>query len=239
MTLTGAHGVAEARVHEDIRRAHDAADYVLCDGTPPWIAGVLLGHRRAVDRIPGRDAMREIAAAGASVGIYQAFIGGPPGLGERTRAGLERVLGRPIAGCTWSPPFVDMVDDAFADAVASHVANMIPAPAIVWIGLSTPKQELLAMRLRERLPHGYFFAAVGAAFDMYAGTRPPPPPLVSRAGLEWLYRIIQEPRRLSGRYVRALPAVIGGLTGALRTRLADKPGSVRKRATRQPDDAAP
>src|SRR5690606_15508633 len=108
----------EAEASLDVRRAHEAADYVLCDGTPPWIGGVLLGHRLAVDRIPGRDAMRELASAGADAGVHQAFIGGPPGLAEQTKAGLERALGQPVQGSTWSPPFVPLVDDAYADVVA-------------------------------------------------------------------------------------------------------------------------
>jgi N-acetylglucosaminyldiphosphoundecaprenol N-acetyl-beta-D-mannosaminyltransferase len=218
MTLTGAHGVAESRAHADVQRAHDDADYVLCDGTPPWLGGVLRGHRRAVDRIPGRDAMREIAASAASAGVRQAFIGGPPGLAERTQAGLERAIGMPIIGTAWSPPFVDRVDDAYADAVADRLA-LVRAPAIVWIGLSTPKQELLALHLKHRLPEGYFFIAVGAAFDMYAGTRRATPTIISRVGMEWLYRSIQEPRRLPARYARALPTVVGALGGAARDRL--------------------
>lgn len=213
MTLTGAHGVAESRVDEDVQRAHDDADYVLCDGTPPWLGGMMRGHRRDVDRIPGRDAMREIAAAAAAAGIHQFFVGGPPGLAEFTKAGLESAVGVRIEGTVWSPPFVERVDAAYADTVAEQVRR-VPAPAVVWIGLSTPKQELLAQQLKQRLPRGYFFAAVGAAFDMYAGTRPPPPPIVSRVGLEWLYRSVQEPRRLPLRYARSLPAVIGGLAGA-------------------------
>ena len=63
MTLTGAHGVAESRTDPLVRAAHEDADYVLCDGTPPFLGAVLNGHRTAVDRIPGRDAMRDIAAA--------------------------------------------------------------------------------------------------------------------------------------------------------------------------------
>ncbi|MBR9991378.1 MAG: WecB/TagA/CpsF family glycosyltransferase [Gemmatimonadetes bacterium] len=206
MTLTGAHGLTESRVNPEIQAAHEDADIVLCDGTPPWLGAVIHGHARQVDRIPGRDAMREIASAAADIGLKQAFIGGPPGLAERTVAGLELAIGRPIDALPWSPPFVERVDDAYADIVAAKLGG-IEAPVVVWIGLSTPKQEMLAERLRKRLPHGFFFVAVGAAFDMYAGTRPPPPPIVSRLGVEWLYRSFQEPRRLPARYARALPVV--------------------------------
>lgn len=218
MTLTGAHGVAESRRSPAIRAAHEDADYVLCDGTPPWLGAVIQGHGDRVDRIPGRDAMREIARAAAAHELRQAFIGGPPGLAERTIRGLEAAIGAPIDGTAWSPPFAESIDDAYAEGVAAQLGAM-RKPAIVWIGLSTPKQELLAERLRRRLPDGFFFVAVGAAFDMYAGTRPPPPPIVSRLGLEWLYRSIQEPRRLPARYARAFPAVAASLAGSAWARM--------------------
>jgi N-acetylglucosaminyldiphosphoundecaprenol N-acetyl-beta-D-mannosaminyltransferase len=218
MTLTGAHGVAECRRDPVVQRAHDDADFVLCDGTPPWLGAVARGHGSLVDRIPGRDAMRDIAAAAAALGLKQALIGGPPGLADLTVAGLEAAIGAQIDAFTWSPPFAASIDDAFADAIAGRLREL-HTPAIVWIGLSTPKQEILVQRLRERLPAGFFFIAVGAAFDMYAGTRPPPPPAVSRLGLEWLYRSLQEPRRLPARYARAAPVVAGALARSAWARL--------------------
>ncbi|MGH7448143.1 MAG: WecB/TagA/CpsF family glycosyltransferase [Longimicrobiales bacterium] len=201
-----------------MQRAHDDADFVLCDGTPPYIAGVLRGHRSVVDRIPGLVAMFEISAAASGLGLQQAFIGGPPGLAERTRAGLEAATGRTIDALMWSPPFVRDIDQAYAEAVAEQVRRVRP-PAVVWIGLSTPKQEILVSRLKRCLPEGYFFIAVGAAFDIYAGTIVRPPAIVSKLGMAWLHRCLQEPRRLPARYARALPVVIGALAHASWARL--------------------
>lgn len=221
MTLTGAHGLTESRGNAEVRAAHDDADYVLCDGTPPWLCAFITGRGNDVDRIPGRDAMREIASAAAHLGLQQAFIGGPPGLGDRTIRGLQAAVADPIDAVAWSPPFADTIDDGYAQEVASRL-RAVRTPAIVWIGLSTPKQEILAQRLKRLLPDGFFLVAVGAAFDMYAGTRPPPPPIVSRVGLEWLYRSFQEPRRLPGRYARALPVVAAALLTAAGARLRSR-----------------
>lgn len=218
MTLTGAHGVTESLNDPAVRRAHEDADFVLCDGTPPFLGALLHGHGARVDRIPGRDAMREIAAAAASLSVRQAFIGGPPGVAERAWRGLESAIGAPIDGFAWSPPFVDRVNDAFADEVAARL-RALSTPAVVWLGLSTPKQELLAQALKQRLPDGFFLVAVGAAFDMYAGTSTPAPAFISRLGLEWLYRSLQEPRRLPARYARALPVVLAALAAAAWTRV--------------------
>jgi N-acetylglucosaminyldiphosphoundecaprenol N-acetyl-beta-D-mannosaminyltransferase len=214
MTLTGAHGVTESRVLPSVQAAHEDADFVLCDGTPPYVAAVLSGHGAAVDRIPGLVAMLEVSAEASILGLQQAFVGGPPGVAVKAREGLEAAIGRSIeAPLTWSPPFVREIDQAFTDSVAEHL-RLLRSPAVVWIGLSTPKQELLVARLKRHLPHGFFFIAVGAAFDIYAGTLVRPPELVSRLGLAWLHRCFQEPRRLPARYARALPVVLHGLLQA-------------------------
>lgn len=221
ITLTGAHGVTESLHDPEVQRAHDDADFVLCDGTPPFIGAVLRGHRTEIDRILGIEAMLSISSAAIALGLQQAFVGGPPGLAERTIAGLERVVGVPIHGVAWSPPFVPSVDDAFADAVADRL-RVLRRPAVVWIGLSTPKQEILAARLKQRLPGGFLLVAVGAAFDVYAGTLKPPPRIVSQLGMSWLYRVVLEPRRLAGRYMRAFPVVAEALVSAIQDRISGR-----------------
>lgn len=211
--LSGAHGLSESRRFPRIQQAHDEADLVLCDGVPAFVAGVLQGHRRSVSRITGLAAMVEIGSAAAALDLLQVFAGGPPGLAEGAHAGLEAAIGRRIRAFTWSPPFAHDIDDAYADEVADRLRT-VDTPAVVWIGLGTPKQELLAAHLRRRLPSGFLFATVGAAFDMYAGNLPIPPAIMSNTGTAWLYRLWQEPRRLAGRYARAFPVVVAGLAGA-------------------------
>lgn len=213
MTLTGAHGVTESRENPVVQQAHDDADFVLCDGTPPHLAAVLSGHGRSVDRIPGFVAMFELSAEASALGIQQAFVGGPPGVAQKALNGLEEATGCTIRGWTWSPPFVTEVDQPFTDVVAERLRTL-PRPVVVWIGLSTPKQEVLVAGLKQSLPEGYFFAAVGAAFDVYAGTIVRPPDWVSSLGLAWLHRCMHEPRRLAPRYARALPVVVRGLVRA-------------------------
>jgi N-acetylglucosaminyldiphosphoundecaprenol N-acetyl-beta-D-mannosaminyltransferase len=218
MTLTGAHGVTECRRQSSVQAAHDDADLVLCDGTPPYLAAVLRGHGAAVDRIPGLVAMLELCREATALDLQQAFIGGPPGLAEKTRDGIAEAVGQPIDALTWSPPFRPVIDDAYVQLVADRLRDQ-PTPCLVWIGLSTPKQEILIAGLKRRLPSGFLFAAVGAAFDIYAGTLITPPPVFSRLGLAWLHRCFQEPRRLPARYARAFPVVIAALTRAGLSRL--------------------
>lgn len=221
ITLTGAHGVYESRRDVAVSDAHASADLVLCDGTPPYIAAVIAGLRHSVDRIPGRVATAIIARTAAEEGTHQFFLGGPEGLAEKTKSGLEKSIGQEIQGDVWSPPFSTEVTPEFVDAILDRVAH-IRKPAILWIGLSTPKQEILAARIKARFGNGLCIVCVGAAFDMYAGTKSSAPAHVSNLGLEWLYRSMQEPRRLPARYLRALPTVVSGLTTALTQRLTGR-----------------
>ena len=218
VTLTGAHGVHESKRNQAVRRAHAEADIVLCDGTPPFIAAILSGYRRKVDRIPGREATRIIADVAARRGTFQFFLGGPPGLAAKAKQGLEDSLGMSITGECWSPPFSAVVDEEFVREVTDRLQGM-PRPAVLWIGLSTPKQELVAREIKRRFPSGFLIACVGAAFDMYAGTRKPAPIIVSRVGLEWLYRSFQEPKRLPARYARTVPTVVSALALAALSRI--------------------
>jgi N-acetylglucosaminyldiphosphoundecaprenol N-acetyl-beta-D-mannosaminyltransferase len=109
-----------------------------------------------------------------------------------------------VAG-THSPPYrpVDAVEDrAVLDAINAA------APDIVWVGLGTPKQDYWVSRHRERLSAAALIA-VGAAFDFHAGVRRQAPRWMQRSGLEWLFRLIQEPRRLAFRYLVYNPLFIG------------------------------
>lgn len=115
---------------------------------------------------------------------------------------------------SFSPPFRTMTDAeerAALDAIRDSSADA------VWVGLGMPKQELWMHRMRDELP-GVALLGVGAAFDFLAGTKKQAPSWMQKAGLEWLFRLIQEPRRLWRRYVWNNPAyavllalqVIGG-----------------------------
>ena len=83
----------------------------------------------------------------------------------------------------------------------------VASPHIVWVGLSTPKQERWMADHIRRI-EGAVLIGVGAAFDIHAGLLPQAPTWMQRSGLEWLYRLSREPRRLWGRYLRNNPAFL-------------------------------
>ncbi len=198
--VTGVHGVMECREDAALRRIHDEAGLVTPDGMPlVWMAR-RLGFDR-VRRVYGPDLMREISRLSPQHGYRHFYFGGGPGLAERLRDTLCTTCpGLEVVG-TLSPPFgpVTAAEDA-AMVAAINAAR----PDIVWVGLSTPKQERWMSAHRASL-EAPVLIGVGAAFDFLAGTKRQAPLWMQRNGLEWLFRLASEPRRLGRRYGRIVP----------------------------------
>ena len=156
-----------------------------------------------VDPLPtlkGADLMIHLARAAASAGKRIGFFGGT----EETIAKLVDRLPRHVPGCevgyACAPPFGSLSDLAAAEYAKEINRSNIQ---ILFVGLGCPKQEWWMYRNRQLVEP--FMVGVGAAFDFVAGTKRPSPPWVHRNGLEWLYRFLQEPRRLWRRYVIDAP----------------------------------
>jgi N-acetylglucosaminyldiphosphoundecaprenol N-acetyl-beta-D-mannosaminyltransferase len=107
----------------------------------------------------------------------------------------------------YAPPFRPLTD-AEDEAVALQIERS--GADVVWVGIGVPKQEKWMARMRDRLD-APVLVGVGAAFDFHAGIIPQAPPLLQRCGLEWLYRLRQEPRRLWRRYLRYNPQFVLGI----------------------------
>lgn len=173
---------------------------VVPDGMPLVFMARHLGFPETA-RVYGPDLMRRLSEISATKGYRQFYYGGPPGLAERlSRALCKRYPGLQVVG-TLSPPFNRMSD---ADD-ARHVDIINSAkPDIVWVGLSTPKQELWMNEHRARLTAPALIG-IGAAFDFIAGAKRQAPAWMQSKGLEWSYRLMSEPRRLWKRYARVVP----------------------------------
>jgi N-acetylglucosaminyldiphosphoundecaprenol N-acetyl-beta-D-mannosaminyltransferase len=205
---TTVHGVMEARRDPSFRAILNEASLVTADGMPlVWVARTR-GGRRA-ERVYGPDLMLRLCAASAGRAIRHYFYGGVAGVAERLAANLEqRFSGLRVAGW-WSPSFHPLAEDELRDA--AHRINSSGAD-IVWVGLGTPKQERWMAAMRSRLT-AKVMLSVGAAFDFHAGRVRQAPRLLQRAGLEWAFRLSQEPRRLWRRYALNNPlfVVLAGL----------------------------
>jgi N-acetylglucosaminyldiphosphoundecaprenol N-acetyl-beta-D-mannosaminyltransferase len=205
--VSGVHGVIESLADDDLRSIHNDAGLVTPDGMPLVWVGRLLGIR-GIERVYGPDLMLNVCRHGLAHGYRHYFYGGGPGVAEQLARGLQsRFKGLCVAG-TYSPPFGSIpraLDDRIVDAINDAGAD------IVWIGLSTPKQERWMASHRTRLT-APVLAGVGAAFDFNAGLKKQAPPWMQRRGLEWLFRLITEPRRLWRRYLRVNPLFLYHIT---------------------------
>ncbi len=194
--VSGVHGVMESLRDPALRAIHNAAGLVTPDGMPLVWLSRLAGHTRAA-RVYGPDLMLAACAHGVARGWRHYFYGGGDGvpelLAERLRA---RVPGLEVVG-TYSPPFRALSTDE-DDAVVTRI-NATGAD-VVWVGLSTPKQERWMAAHRERLA-APVLVGVGAAFDFHAGLKRQAPRWMQRSGLEWAFRLASEPRRLGRRYL--------------------------------------
>jgi len=194
--VTGVHGVMESQRDENLRRIHNRAGLVTPDGMPLVWLSRLQGFRH-VERVYGPDLMLALCERSAAKGYRHFFYGGAEGVPEQLASVLQkRFPGLQVAG-TFSPPFRPLTPEE-----DDQIIQMIneAAPDIVWVGLSTPKQERWMAEHVGRLTAPVLIG-VGAAFDFLTGRKPQAPRWMQRAGLEWLFRLLTEPRRLWRRYL--------------------------------------
>lgn len=198
--VSGVHGLMESRKDEKLRDIHNAAGMVTPDGMPLVWMSRILGSRRT-ERVYGPDLMRRMTAVSAERGYRQFYYGGGPGLAEKLRDTLTahhpglRVVG------TICPPFRALTPEE-DDAIVAEINAA--RPDIVWVGLSTPKQEYWMSSHLGRI-EAPVMVGVGAAFDFLAGTKVQAPRFMQRNGLEWLFRMTTEPKRLGKRYAYIVP----------------------------------
>jgi N-acetylglucosaminyldiphosphoundecaprenol N-acetyl-beta-D-mannosaminyltransferase len=191
------------RERPDVHRAVSAADMVTADGMPIVWLQRRLGAPPA-ERVYGPDVLLALCAATANTNVSHYFWGGLPGVPEALVAGLTaRFPGLKVAGM-YSPPVGEVgtqPDPAVVDRLNGAGAS------IIWVGLGSPKQDLWMELYRPAL-NAPLLIGVGAAFDMLAGIKRQAPRWMQRSGLEWLYRLLQEPGRLGKRYLVYNPRFI-------------------------------
>jgi N-acetylglucosaminyldiphosphoundecaprenol N-acetyl-beta-D-mannosaminyltransferase len=194
--VTGVHGVMESQRDENLREIHNTAGLVTPDGMPlVWLSR--LQGRRHVERVYGPDLMLALCELSVSKGYRHFLYGGTEDALQRLTSNLQqRCPGIQIVG-KYSPPFRPMTEEE-----DEQVVQMINEadPDIVWVGLSTPKQERWMAAHVNRLTAPVLLG-VGAAFDFHSGLKKQAPRWMQRNGLEWLFRLATEPRRLGRRYL--------------------------------------
>jgi len=194
--VTGVHGVMEAQRDSEFRDILDRALLVTPDGMPTVWVGRMQGNS-GMSRVFGPDLMLEVCRRSAETGIRHFLYGGNPGIADELAECLRRRFpGITIAG-TFTPPFRALEP---SEQLALERQMEAALPDIVWVGLSTPKQERFMAENFRRLP-GKIMVGVGAAFDIHTGHVKDAPQWIKGAGLQWAHRLCQDPRRLWKRYL--------------------------------------
>jgi len=196
IAVTGMHGIMEAQHDPNFKETLNAADLVVPDGMPlVWI-----GRHRGFPlrrRVYGPELMETLCSQTAAQGYRHFFYGGAPDVAKSlAKRFASRFPGFQIAG-TYCPPFRELAESEdleIVDLIRSSAAD------VLWVGLSTPKQERWMRAHRDKL-NVPLLIGVGAAFDFLTGSVSQAPRWMRENGLEWLYRLCSEPRRLWHRYI--------------------------------------
>ena len=192
------------------------SDLVVPDGMPLILASRIQGTPLP-ERVAGSDLIGSLCAAAADAGRSVFLLGGLPGSAEgaakvlQTRSPALKVTG------TYCPPMG--FEDSPTEMAAMIEALTIAKPDIVWVALGSPKQELLINRIRDVLPASWWLG-VGISFSFLCGDVQRAPRWAQVLCLEWLHRVIQEPKKLLKRYfVHGIPFAMGLMASAFYQRM--------------------
>ena len=211
VAVTGVHGVSEAQNDPVLRDILNRALLCTPDGMPMVWMGKLQGQS-SIKRVYGPDLMLNLCEHSCAENFSHFLYGGVPGTADALADNLrKRFPGLRIAG-TFSPPFrqLNVIE-------VSELQRRVreARPDFLWVGLSTPKQERFMAQYMSILPEAKIFIGVGAAFDLLTGRVRQAPRWMQRFGLEWLFRLAQEPRRLARRYLINNPLFVARATAQL------------------------
>lgn len=202
IAVTGMHGIAESRKDKELRTALGSADLVVPDGMPlVWLGR---WYRYPLERrVYGPELMETFCRQTGST-YRHFFYGGAEGIADTLAASLRRRYGIVVAG-TYTPPFRPLTAEEHR---TFELLLEESAPHVLWVGLSTPKQEKWMYHNcgKVQVP---VMLGVGAAFDFNSGRSRQAPAWMRENGLEWLFRLLNEPQRLWRRYLVTIPKAAG------------------------------
>jgi N-acetylglucosaminyldiphosphoundecaprenol N-acetyl-beta-D-mannosaminyltransferase len=201
--VASVNNVMHARDDESYAAMMNGADLVTPDGMPLVWGLRMLGIPHAT-RTYGPSLTPLVCERAAREGIPVAFYGGTPEVLERLHAELLTMFPNLNIVYSWPPPFRALTPEEEQQVIDDLTAS---GARIVFVGLGTPKQEQWMVRHQDKLQA--VMLGVGAAFDFIAGHKRQAPSWMQEGGLEWLFRLVTEPKRLWKRYLYSNPRFIG------------------------------
>jgi N-acetylglucosaminyldiphosphoundecaprenol N-acetyl-beta-D-mannosaminyltransferase len=216
--MAGVHGIMETRRDPVLATIFAKSRFTLPDGMPTVWVGRWQGHRQ-MQRVAGPDLMLEVFRRAEFAGYTHFFYGGEPGVADQLRERFMRQFPWTQIVGTYTPPFRDLNTEEERRLI-EKVRKL--KPDIIWVGISTPKQERFMSRYLPVLNTTLMFG-VGAAYDFHTGRIKDAPQWVKTIGMQWFHRLLQDPRRLWKRYLRNNSAFlwqIGAQLTGIRTQTA-------------------
>lgn len=218
VAITPVNSILAAYKNEQVKNIYNNADYVLCDGTPVKWAAQFLGTP-IKERITGLDLLPDLVEYAAKENFSLFLLGASPGVGEL----LKKAILNRFPNCTikgiYVPPFMASFSEEENNKMLAAVHNA--NADIVLVSLTAPKQDIWIHQNRAKLPPAIYIG-IGGAFEVMAGLAKRSPKWMHNAGLEWFYRLVQEPKRMYRRYLIEAPLFIPLI---LRQKLLNKPNN--------------
>lgn len=202
ISATGAHGLVFSKRNPEFKQVLDSFYINLPDGMPTVWVGRMKGAK-SMKRCYGPDFFMEMMRSTSKMDITHFLCGGKEGVANKLKNVCENEFFASIAG-VYCPPFLK-IDEYDYQSIANEINKS--GADIVWVGLSTPKQEHFAIRL-SKYTSAKYICCVGAAFDFHIGNVKQAPSWIQGIGMEWFFRLLMEPGRLWKRYFEIVPLFI-------------------------------
>jgi N-acetylglucosaminyldiphosphoundecaprenol N-acetyl-beta-D-mannosaminyltransferase len=203
--ITPVNSVLAAVKSEQVKTIYNNADYVLCDGMPiKWAASFL--NTPIVERITGLDLLPNLVELCAKNDFSIFLLGASPGVGDKLKdIILTKYPQAKVVVGVYVPPFMTAFTAVENDKMITAVNAA--SPDVLLVSLTAPKQDIWIAQNKHAL-NATLLVGIGGAFEVMAGLAKRAPKWAQKAGLEWLYRFIQEPKRLFRRYFIEAPLFI-------------------------------
>ena len=202
--ITPVNSVLAAIKDPQVLSIYNASEYVLCDGTPiKWAAGFL--NTPIVERITGLDLLPNLVAHCAKHDFSIFLLGASPGVGEQLKQTIHAQYPHCKVVGVYVPPFMKVFSEEENIKMIDAVNDV--SPDVLLVSLTAPKQDIWIAQNLHRV-NASIQIGIGGAFEVMAGLAKRAPKWMHTAGLEWLYRFIQEPKRLFRRYFIEAPLFI-------------------------------
>lgn len=210
--------IVQLESDNDLLDAYNQASLVVCDGKPVYWASHVLGTP-IPEVVTGADLLPELCKHGAQLNLKVAIIGGPPGSADLAGRNLRELYPGIQILWTYCPPmgFEKSIQESQTITAQLNALDL----DLVFIGVGAPKQEKWIYNHRSQLRVGALLG-IGAAIEFTAGTLNRAPKLMRKMGLEWLFRLTQDPKRLFWRYLRDVSFLKIVISQMLRRRCSPK-----------------